>query len=67
MLFKQMEANWRSKVKTNCVFVDFRNAIDAVDHSVFLKKLNHVGIRGISHKNLTSYLKNRFQYVKIEG
>ena len=66
-LFKQIEANWRSKVKTNCVFVDFRKAFDAVDHSVLLKKLNHVAVRGISHKLLTSYLIIRFQYVKIEG
>ena len=66
-LFKQIEANWRSKVKTNCVFVDFRKAFDAVDHSVLLKNLNHLGIRGISHKLLTSFLTNKYQYVKIEG
>ena len=64
-LFKQIEAkNWKSKVKTKCVFVDFRKAFDAVDHSVLLKKLNHVGIRGFSHKILKSYLTNGFQYVK---
>ena len=52
-LFKQIAANWKSKVATNCVFVDFRKAFDAVDHSVLLKKLNHVGIRSLFHKLLT--------------
>ena len=36
-LSKQIEANWMSKVKTNCVFIDFRKAFDAVDHSVFFE------------------------------
>ena len=31
------------------------------------KKLNHVGIRGLSYKLLTNCLTNRFQYLKIEG
>ena len=66
-LFKQIEGNWRSKVKTNCVFVDFRKAFDAVDHSGLLKKLIHVDFRGISQKLSTSYLTNKYQYVKIEG
>ena len=65
--FKQIEANWKSKGKTNCVFVDFRKAFDAVDRSVLLKKMNHVGIRDFSHNLLTSYLTNRFQFVKMEG
>ena len=65
--FKEIEANWRSKIKTNSVFIDFRKAFDAVDHSVLLNKLNRIiGIRGFSHKLLTSYLTNRCQYVIIE-
>ena len=65
-LFKEIEANWRSKIKANSVFIDFREAFDAVDHSVLLNKLNRIGIRGLSHKLLISYLTNRCQYVKIE-
>ena len=66
LLYKKIEENWISKVKTNCIFVDFRKAFDSVDHNVLLEKLYHVGIRGISHKLLTNYLANRYQYVKIE-
>ena len=29
--------------------------------------MNHVRIRGFSHKLLTSYLTNRFQHVKFDG
>ena len=65
-LFKEIEANWRSKIKMNCVFIDFTKAFDAVDHSVLLNKLNQIGIRGFSQKLLTSYLTKRCQYVKIE-
>ena len=54
------------KVKRT-VFVDFRKAFDAVDQSVLLKKLNHVGIRGFFHKLLTSNITIRFQLVKIES
>ena len=65
-LYKIIEANFESKVKSNCIFVDFRKAIDSVDHDVLLNKLFHIGIRGIPHKLLTNYLANRFRYVKIE-
>ena len=37
----------------------------AFDHTILLKKLNPYGVRGISHKLISSYLKNRFQHVKI--
>ena len=66
-LYKTIEGNWESKVKTNCIFVDFRKAFDSVDHNILLDKLYHIGIRGISHKLLEHYLANRFQYVKIES
>ena len=63
-LFKQTEANWKPKLKTNCVFVDFRKAFDAVDRNVLLEKLNHFGIRGILHKLLTTCSSNwSSQYV----
>ena len=65
-LYKIIEANLESKVKPNCIFVDFRKAFDSVDHDVLLNKLFHIGNRGIPHKLLTNYLANRFQYVKIE-
>ena len=38
-LYKIIEANFESKVKSNCIFVDFRKAFDSVDHDVFVKQV----------------------------
>ena len=64
-LWKQIQANWKAKMKTNCIFVDFRKAFDSVDHEVLLQKLYHIGVRGTSHKLIADYLAERFQYVRI--
>ena len=66
MLWKKIQSNWKSKVKTNCIFVDFKKAFDSVDHKILLQKLYHIGIRGITHKLLEHYLTDRYQFVKIE-
>ena len=47
------------------IFVDLTKAFDTVNHSILLEKLNIMGIRGIPHKLMESYLTNRFQYVQI--
>ena len=53
-------------MKTNCFFVDFKKAFDLVDHKVLLQKVNHIGVRGISHKLLEHCLTDRYQFVKID-
>ena len=49
------------------IFVDFQKAFDTVDHDILLKKLNHYGIRGLPNNWFSSYLKNRKQFVSING
>ena len=49
------------------VFIDLSKAFDTLDHKILLDKLYNYGIRGSTHKLLTSYLTNRQQYTNALG
>lgn len=53
------------KLKVAGIFLDLSAAFDTVDHAILLKKLEYYGIRGDFLELLTSYLKNRKQFVEI--
>ena len=55
------------QVKYGCrMFVDLQKAFDTVDHNILLGKWKH-GIRGVAYSWFESYLKDRKQYVSING
>ena len=49
------------------LYIDISKAVDTVSHEILLRKLFHYGLRGSTHKWLTSYLLNRKQYVSVNN
>ena len=62
-LHEQLTKSIDDKLCTIGVFIDLKKAFDTIDHSLLLQKLNRYGIRGIANSWLSSYLKERSQYV----
>ena len=48
-------------------FIDLQKAFNTVNHEILLAKLAHYGIRGLANSWLSSFLKNRTQYVYLDG
>ena len=59
--------NISNKQYTGLIMLHLKKAFDFVTHTIFLRKLDHYGIRGNAHKLLSSYLCNRRQYVNINN
>ena len=49
------------------IFIDFKKAFDTVDHTIFTQKLSYYCDRGNANNWFCSYLKNRIQFVTING
>ena len=47
--------------------MDLKKAFDTVDHTIMLRKLERIGVRGLALNWFSSYLLGRFQQVKYEN
>ena len=52
---------------TDVIIMDFAKAFDKVPHRRLLYKLDHYGIRGSTHKWISSWLSERSQKVVLDG
>ena len=57
----------RNHRQTDVIIMDFAKAFDKVPHRRLLYKLDYYGIRGSSHKWITSWLSGRSQKVVLDG
>ena len=49
------------------IFLDLRKVFDTVDHTILIKTLGAHGIKGISGKWFTSFLRSRKQFYVVNG
>ena len=52
--------------QTDVIIMDFAKAFDKVPHRRLLYKLDHYGIRGSTHKWISSWLSKRYQKVLLD-
>ena len=56
-----------NKKQVDLILLDFSKAFDKVPHQRLLRKIEHYGIRGSTHRWLKDFLKDRSQRVLVEG
>ena len=49
------------------VFIDFRKAIDTINHNILCDKLDYYGVKGLPLQWIRNYLRNRTQFVTYDG
>ena len=53
--------------QTDLIIMDFAKAFNKVPHTRLLHKLNYYGIRGSTHKWISSWISGRSQNVVLDG
>lgn len=55
-----------NNLKALTIFIDLAKAYDTVNHKLLLEKLEKLGVRGVGHNLLKSYLESRFQCTRVK-
>ena len=66
-IYEKLIKNMDSGLTSCAIFLDLAKAFDTVSHNILLQKLEVYGIRGKAHSLFTSYLNDRYQFVKIDN
>jgi hypothetical protein len=64
-IIENITESHNENTKRNCVLLDSSKAFDCIQRNFLMDKLYKNGIRGIPHKLIKSYLRNRTQHVQI--
>ena len=65
-LANQIHESFKNKLYTVGVFIDLSKALDIVNYSIILEKLEIYGIHGKNLEWFKSYLRNRKQYLQVD-
>ena len=66
-IYEKLTHNLDNSLSSCAIFLDLAKAFDTVSHDILLQKLEVYGIRGNCLKLFESYLKNRYQFVKLDN
>ena len=64
-IYDKLTKNLDNSLTSCAIFLDLAKAFETVSHDILLRKLEKYGFRGNTLKLLTSYLKDRYQFVKL--
>ena len=66
-IYAQLVESFENNDIACCVFLDFAETFDTVNHKILLEKLESYGIRGVALNWFKSYLYRRQQVVKLNN
>jgi Reverse transcriptase (RNA-dependent DNA polymerase) len=66
-LLNEVTNSSNRKKYTLAIFCNLRKAFDTCDHTILIKKLHKIGVRGIELDWFLSYLNGRTQFVSLDG
>lgn len=64
-LTKHINGAFSNGLQVDTVYTDFSKAFDKIDHHILINKLKSLNCNNLPIKWISSYLLNRYQYVKI--